>query len=88
MKPVRSMVILYARDWGMNATLLNEAEIKEIKAPTAWIIDWLVQETKEYIKLSHEYFDDEKVLDYRYTSTIPQETIIFKRIFSVEEIFK
>ncbi len=87
MKPVRSIVILYARDWGMQLALMNEAELKKIKAPTAWMIGWLVEETEEYIKLSHEYFDDEEVLDYRYTSIIPKETIMFRRIIPIKEMF-
>lgn len=87
MKPVKSIVILYAKDWGMQSTLLNEAEVRKMKNPTAWMIGWLVEETKEYIKLSHEYFDDEEELEYRYTSIIPQETIMFKKIIPIGEIF-
>jgi len=86
MKPNYPVIIIYARDWGMDTVLMTKKEVKRLKVPQGWLVGWLVDETKEAIKLAHEYFDDSDEYEFRYVSTIPKETIIYKKIISEGDI--
>lgn len=86
MKPNYPFAIVYAKDWSMDTLLLTEKEVKKLKIAQGWIIGWLVEETKEVIKLAHEYFDDSEEDEFRYISVIPKETIIFKKIINQGDI--
>lgn len=80
MKPSYPLAIIYARDWGMTSALLTLNEAKKEKICKGWLVGWLIEETKEVIKIAHEYFDDSDEHEFRYISIIPKETIIFKKI--------
>lgn len=88
MKPESDLIIILARDWGMQTNLLDLAQVKGLTIPTAWICGWFIEESKDSLKLCHEVFTDSGELEFRYISTIPKETIIFKKIISKEKLIK
>lgn len=86
MKAGRDLIIIFARDWGINCSLITLEEAKSLPAPTAWLCGWLIEETDDLLKLAHELFTDSGQLECRYTSTIPKETIMFRKVISKDDI--
>ncbi len=86
MKAERDLIIIFARDWGINCNLITLEDAKTLTVPTAWLCGWLVEETDDLLRISHELFTDSGQLECRYTSTIPKETIMFRKTIPRDKI--